>query len=160
MNPTIRRVAQAILPRFVVLQTMRGLIEERVTLDASGTAVAHLQSAGIETAVIRASDPPFHDGMESVGFTWPIAFALFTILGGIAGAALRKGVKRHKTRKYFDCCAGSGCRRCRHTVGIDYGIWGTPADRAGERMFFVIAAIAGFLGRQVMELLVKGAKGG
>jgi len=160
-TPVVIRIAEAKgrNGEIVVLQTTRGLIEESVALDASGMAVAHLQSVGIGKAVITASDLPFHERMESVQFTWPIAFALFTILGGIVGAVLRKGAKRNKSRNILIGVLAAVVVGVAHTVGINYGLWGTPAGRAGEGLFFVIAAIAGFLGRQAMELLVKGAKG-
>ena len=139
----------------VALQTTRGSIAPSpVALDESGTGVAKLRSAGIGSAQITATDSPFHDGHGKVEFAWPVAFALATLLGGIVGALLRKDARQHPLGSILIGMLAATVVCVAHAVGVNTQAWGTPSGGAGEGLFFFVAAVAGFSGREVMSKFV------
>jgi hypothetical protein len=138
----------------VALQAQLGSISPSpVPLDDSGTGVAVLRSAKTGVATITATDPPFLGGNAPVRFQWPIAFALATLLGGAVGALLRKDARRRLGRSLFIGVLAAFVVAIAHAVGISVGAWSTPGGAAGEGVFFVIAAVAGFLGRESISRL-------
>jgi hypothetical protein len=148
--------AQGQKGQVVALQTTRGLIvPSPLILDDSGTGVAKLRSAGIGGAQITATDPPFHAGQSLVEFIWPIAFVLATVIGGIVGALLRKDARQRPLGSLLVGILAATVVCVSHAVGVSTQIWGTPSGGAGEGLFFAIAAIAGFLGREAITKLVS-----
>jgi hypothetical protein len=131
-----------------------------LTLDTNGTGKVVLQSAGLGTSTMSASDPPFDPGTVQVTFDWPVAFAVAALLGGIVGAALRPDVLTHLPQTLSIGVLAAIVLCAAHAVGVTLDFWRTPSGSAGEATFFVIAVVAGYLGRQVMSLLTKtdGAK--
>ncbi len=122
-----------------------------VRLNDQGTASASVRSVSIGSAAIRASSPPLSPASEPVTFSWPIAFFLASIAGGVSGATLARVQK-----------SGLPKKRSLQTVVIRGVLTGVivvalyaigvnvlpikPAANAGEVLAFAVAAVGGFVG--------------
>jgi hypothetical protein len=149
---TVRAVgAGSARGRVASLSVTRGRLDRtRVELDEQGTGTATLRSASVGRAEISASSPPFTDAAAAVRFSWPIAMLVAAIVGGVAGAVVRRA-RAGRMRGWGSLgpalVAGllSGL-----VVVVLYGVAanvvpGFPTA-AGEGLAFGLAAIGGFLG--------------
>ena len=131
-----------------------GIEPGRVKLDKSGAATVQFRSRGLTPVVITADHPGFVAGMETVTFTLPWLFFVLTMLGGIAGAFI--GLDNANTwKRNLSVGAAMGLVVVvAYLSGFQLSQISVPAGVPTEGGSFVLAVIAGFLGRQGMNLIL------
>jgi hypothetical protein len=132
----------------------------QVTLNDQGAAVVTLRSVSVGTATLRATSPPLGAASATVRFVWPIATLVASVLGGLAGAMLKRlqrGPIRSRRALVPVLAAGllSGIVVIAlYAVGVNV-LPIQPAAAAGEVLIFAVAAVGGFLGLQIKPDAVR-----
>lgn len=122
-----------------------------VTLNDQGSGSTTVRSVSFGNAVIRAASPPMKPAEETMIFSWPIAFFVAAIVGGVSGAALARIQK-----------SGLPKKRSLQTVVVRGVLTGVivvalyaigvnilpiqPVAMAGEVLAFALAAVGGYVG--------------
>jgi hypothetical protein len=87
-----------------------------------------------------------------IQFSWPIAFLLASVIGGLTGAALsllQKGGKRRSLRTVLIRGVLTGILMVAlYGIGVNL-LPIHPTAAAGEALAFAVAAVGGFLGLKV-----------
>ncbi len=138
--------------RVVTLSTSRGSLRpSRVVLDAQGVGGATVRSAAVGGARLSASSPPLTEASMALGFSWPLAMLAAAIVGGLAGAALRRarGASRGTALPLLPALATgllAGVVVVVLCAVVASAVPAVPVAAAGEGLAFVLAAAAGFVG--------------
>lgn len=127
------------------------LSPSHVQLDASGYASASLRSAGTGQVTIAAASP--FTGETTVTFSSPVFFLLAAVLGGLAGAFLRKRGRRRWGQALAVGAVTAVVMTLAYAVGIDWVARVPGAEglaQNGEAMVFVLGAISALSGVSLM----------
>jgi hypothetical protein len=108
-----------------------------------------VRSVSFGKAYIKAESPPLAPAAVPVYFSWPSAFLVTTVLGGILGVALAH-LQSPRRKKNFRTVLIRGVLTG-IIVGALYAIGVNvlpihPTATAGEALTFAVAAVAGFVG--------------
>ena len=146
--------ASAARATVLLAATLGELDPKQVTLDDNGQARAQLRSSSIGTATIHASWAPFSQASQSVDFDWPLRFVAAALLGGLAGGAVRRGVKRiarwQRIGLELMVAVLTGLIvLALFVLGVNVTGFSLPA-RGGEVLVFVVCALGAFLGSQLL----------
>jgi hypothetical protein len=138
--------------RSVSLASTQGRLDPApaVTLDAQGTASATLRSESVGPSTVTASAGGVQPQTGTVAYVWPVRFLVFSLLGGCAGAFLKRGTASGKKSKgswrWLAVGAVSGLVLAVATaIGINLLPW-QPTATMSEALVFGVAALGTFLG--------------
>ena len=124
----------------------------QVRLDAQGVGTTTVRSVSFGKASINAASPPLAPATVDIQFSWPIAFLLASVIGGLTGAALsllQKGGKKRDLRTVLIRGVLTGILMVAlYGIGVNL-LPIHPTATAGEALAFAIAAVGGFLGLKV-----------
>jgi hypothetical protein len=141
----------------VTLSSDIGSIEPMdVTLSDQGIGNATMRSVSIGTATVRALSPPLTPANAQIKFSWPLAFFVASIVGGVAGALLsriqRSGLpKKKSTATVLIRVVLSGIIVVAlYAIGVNV-LPIHPTANAGEVLAFAIAAAGGFVGLKIQS---------
>jgi hypothetical protein len=144
--------------RVVVLSSDRAVPEPaRVTLDEAGTAEAALRSRSLGSATVRAAGPALPAAEVIVDFTFPLAFLISALLGGVLGGLARGyqkrgGVDPERRKSWWYYVIAGTLLGLAATVAAAVGINLLPTPFVAsfaafnEAVVFVIAFIGGYFG--------------
>ena len=120
-----------------------------VRLDQQGVGTTSIRSVSVGEASINAVSPPLAPGKETIHFSWPIAYFLASIVGGLAGAALAWAQKKGKKKKFQTVLIRGTLTGvivvALYAVGVNV-LPIQPTATAGEVLAFAVAAAGGFVG--------------
>jgi hypothetical protein len=121
----------------------------QVFLDAHGVGTTTVRSVSFGQDSIKAQSPPLASAAVPLYFSWPIAFLVTTVLGGVLGVALAH-LQSPRRKKNFRTVLIRGVLTG-IIVGALYAIGVNvlpihPTATAGEALTFAVAAVAGFVG--------------
>jgi hypothetical protein len=121
----------------------------QVSLDAQGVGTTTVRSVSFGQDSIKAQSPPLASAAVPLYFSWPIAFVVTTVLGGVLGVALAH-FQSPRRKKNFRTVLIRGVLTG-IIVGALYAIGVNvlpihPTATAGEALTFAVAAVAGFVG--------------
>lgn len=124
----------------------------QVALDAQGVGTTTVRSVSFGQAAISAISPPLAPTEVPIQFSWPIAFLLASVTGGLLGAAVARFQSPGK-KKSLPVVLIRGVLTGIIMVAL-YGIGVNllpihPTASAGEALAFGVAAIGAFLGLKV-----------
>jgi hypothetical protein len=138
--------------RSVSLASTQGRLDPApaVTLGAQGTASSTLRSESVGSAAVTASANAVQPQTGAVVYVWPVGFLVFSLLGGCAGAFVKRGTVSGKKSKgslrWLAVGAVSGLVLAVATaIGINLLPW-QPTATMCEALVFGVAAIGTFLG--------------
>lgn len=124
----------------------------QVQLDAQGVGTTTIRSVSFGQATIRAESSPLAPAMVSIQFSWPIAFLLASVIGGLTGsglALLQKGGRKRSLRTVLIRGVLTGIVMVAlYAIGVNL-LPIHPTANAGEALAFAIAAVGGFVGLKV-----------
>lgn len=138
----------------VTLTATRGsLTPGVVTLDDQGRGVARIRSIATGATTVEALSPPLKGGKATATFAWPWVFALAALLGGGAGAAIRRSQAKGRARRPYarDVLVGALAGvvvAVLYSIGVNV-LPVSPSAVAGEALVFGLAAVGGFLGLRI-----------
>jgi hypothetical protein len=120
-----------------------------VRLDQQGVGTTSVRSVSVGEASINAVSPPLTPAKEAIRFSWPIAFFVASVVGGLAGASLAWVQTKGKKRK-FQTVVIRGVLTgiivvALYAVGVNV-LPIHPTATAGEVLAFALAATGGFVG--------------
>lgn len=148
--------------RSVSLTSTQGRLDPApaVTLDAQGLASSTLRSEGVGSATVTASANGVQPQIETIAYVWPVGFLVFSLLGGCAGAFIKRGTASgKKSGGWFGWLMVGALSGLVVTVAGAIGIsllpW-TPTATMSEALLFGVAAIGAFLGAGAL-ITVPGA---
>ena len=123
-----------------------------VRLDQQGVGTTSVRSVSVGQATINAVSPPLAAGKETIRFSWPLAYFLASVVGGLAGASLAWAQKKGKKKK-FQTVVIRGILTgiivvALYAVGVNV-LPIQPTATAGEVLAFAVAAAGGFVGLKI-----------
>jgi hypothetical protein len=124
-----------------------------VRLDDQGVGTTTVRSVSFGTASIRAASPPLTPATTPIEFSWPVAFLVASVLGGVAGAALARFQRSGSRKKGFQVVLIRGVLTglivvALYAIGVNV-LPVQPTATAGEVLAFALAAVGGFLGFKI-----------
>ena len=124
-----------------------------VRLDDQGVGTTTVRSVSFGTALIRAASPPLTAATTPIEFSWPIAFLLASVLGGVAGATLARFQRSGSRKKGLQAVLIRGVLTglivvALYAIGVNV-LPVQPAATAGEVLAFALAAVGGFIGFKI-----------
>jgi hypothetical protein len=120
-----------------------------VRLDQQGVGTTSVRSVSVGEASINAVSPPLAPAKETIHFSWPIAYFLASVVGGLAGASLAWAQKKGKKKKFQTVLIRGTLTGiivvALYAVGVNV-LPIQPTATAGEVLAFAVAAAGGFVG--------------
>jgi hypothetical protein len=120
-----------------------------VRLDQQGVGTTSVRSVSVGEASINAVSPPLAPAKETIHFSWPIAYFLASVVGGLAGASLAWAQKKGKKKKFQTVLIRGTLTGiivvALYAVGVNV-LPIQPTATAGEVLAFAVAAVGGFVG--------------
>jgi len=120
-----------------------------VRLDQQGAGTTSVRSVSVGDASINAVSPPLAPGKETIHFSWPIAYFLAAVVGGLGGASLAWVQKKGKKKKFQTVLIRGTLTGiivvALYAVGVNV-LPIQPTATAGEVLAFAVAAAGGFVG--------------
>jgi hypothetical protein len=121
----------------------------QVQLDERGVGTTTVRSVSFGKASINAESPPLASAAVPVYFSWPIAFLLASVIGGLLGAALARlqssGKKRSLRVVLIRGVLTGILMVALYAIGVNL-LPIHPTATAGETLAFAVAAVGGFIG--------------
>jgi hypothetical protein len=138
--------------RSVSLASTQGRLDPApaVTLDAQGIASAKLRSERVGSSTVTASAGGAQPQTGTVAYAWPVSFLAFSLLGGCAGAFLKRRTASGKKSGGWLAWLGVGALSgvvftVAGAIGINLLPW-PPTATMSEALVFGVAALGAFLG--------------
>jgi len=123
-----------------------------VRLDQQGVGTTSVRSVSVGQATINAVSPPLAPGKETIRFSWPVAYFLASVVGGLAGASLAWAQKKGKKKKFQTVVIRGTLTGiivvALYAVGVNV-LPIQPTATAGEVLAFAVAAAGGFVGLKI-----------
>jgi hypothetical protein len=120
-----------------------------VRLDQQGVGTTSVRSASVGEASLNAVSPPLAPAKETIRFSWPVAYFVASVLGGLAGAGLAwaqtKGKKKKLQTVLIRGVLTGVIVVALYAVGVNV-LPIQPTATAGEVLAFALAAAGGFVG--------------
>jgi hypothetical protein len=120
-----------------------------VRLDGAGVGTTTVRSVSLGSALLNAASPPLAPASTSISFSWPVAFLVASIAGGLLGSALAN-FKKSGRKKALQVVLLRGIltgilMAALYAIGVNL-LPIQPTATAGEVLVFAVAAVGGFIG--------------
>jgi hypothetical protein len=120
-----------------------------VRLDQQGVGTTSVRSVSVGEASVNAVSPPLSPAKETIRFSWPVAYFIASVVGGLAGALLAwaqtKGKKKKLQTVVIRGVLTGVIVVALYAVGVNV-LPVHPTATAGEVLAFALAATGGFVG--------------